>query len=150
MIFWSFFFLVQSSLAVIMLLHDWVQLPPLTDIRALKHNHSLGVRLITTVINSMTVLVPLGITLWFFGASVVPLWAVRIIFWCYLGLTCGTIASWWIPYLFGSSAVHRAGFAEYQGTHCFLPVRGNNVVPNTLHVILHVHVWLCFLLALYL
>ena len=150
MMYWYFFVLAQCSLAMIMLLHDWVYLPPLTDIRALRQSHSLEVRLITTVINSMTVLVPLGVTIWFFGASAIPLWAVRTIFWCYLVLTCGTIASWWIPYFFGSPASHKEGFSEYQGTHHFLPTRGDNVVPNTLHVILHVHVWLCLILALYL
>ena len=145
--FWYFFVLIQSSLAMIMLLHDWVHVPPLTDIKALKNNHPLWARVVTTVVNSMTVLVPLAITLRFFGTEAMPLWAVRTIFWCYLGLTIGTIASWWVPYIFGSSAAHKKGFAEYASTHRFLPARGDNVVPNTLHVILHAHVWLCLFFA---
>jgi hypothetical protein len=65
-------------------------------------------------------------------------------------LTFGTIASWWVPYIYGSSAEHKKGFAEYHDTHAFLPARGNNIVPNTLHCILHMHVWICFAISIYL
>lgn len=146
--FWYFFVLVQCSLALIMLLHDWVHIPPFTDILALKQNHSVAFRLLMTVVNSMTVLVPLGISIYIFGVNAPPLWAVRTIFWCYLGLTVGTIGSWWVPYFLGSSASHKEGFAEYRNTHQLLPARGDNVRPNTLHIVLHVHVWLCLFLAL--
>jgi len=44
----------------------------------------------------------------------------------------------------------KADFAEYENTHHFLPARGDNVVPNTLHVILHLQIWICFILSVYL
>ncbi len=90
-------------------------------------------------------------THFFYLASPLPLWA-RLLFVSIYGLiTFGTITAWWIPYFGGGYWIHgnKAGFEEYQDTHSFLPPRGNNVVPNTLHVILHIQVWICFGLSLY-
>ena len=64
-------------------------------------------------------------------------------------LTVGTLAAWWIPYIFGSYEKHKQGFIEYKDTHHFLPPRGDNVIPNTMHVIMHMFIWSCFALSLY-
>ncbi|MBP9765239.1 hypothetical protein KBD08_02790 [Candidatus Babeliales bacterium] len=96
-----------------------------------------------TIINSLCVAIPLYMTLFYFKTKLLS------IVYFYGGLTVGTIASWWVPYIFGSSAIHKQQFLKFKNTHYFLPTRGDNVRPNTLHVVLHLLVWSCFGLSLY-
>lgn len=133
-----------------MMLHDWVNIPPLTNLPALRKAHSLKFLLIGSLVNAGLVLTPLILTFFYLTTSL-PLW-VKLLFVAIYGLmTFGTVTAWWIPYFGGRYWVHgnKAGFEEYRDTHSFLPSRGNNIVPNTLHVILHVQVWICFGLSLY-
>jgi hypothetical protein len=45
--------------------------------------------------------------------------------------------AWWFPYFFGWKPERAAGYqAMFGGTYSFLPER-YGIVPNTLHVILH-------------
>lgn len=142
------YLLLQVILLLIITLHDWVHLPPLTDIRALEQHSTFRGRLINSTIFAIMVLIPLLLS-WMYYAQV-PFWVAVTLVSIYGMLTFGTVASWWIPYIFGSSAVHKADFIEYQHTHHFLPKRGDNVVPNTLHVLLHLVIWSCFVFAVYL
>ncbi len=41
-----------------MMLHDWVDFPPFTDLEALKQHHSVKDRLVVACINSLLVLIP--------------------------------------------------------------------------------------------
>ncbi|MBX7067442.1 MAG: hypothetical protein K1X28_09440 [Parachlamydiales bacterium] len=144
------FLIIQSILFFFMALHDWVDIPPLTNLKALKKAHSFKFRLIGSLINSVLVLIPLIVT-WSYIDSPLPLWS-RILFTVIYGfITFGTITAWWIPYFGGGYLIHgnKAGFEEYRDTHSFLPRRGGNVVPNTLHVILHIQVWICFGISVY-
>lgn len=146
-----FFIAVQISLFLFMVLHDWIDIPPFTDLKALKKAHSFKERLLGSVINGGLVLIPLAIVL-FYRHSLLPLWA-RIVFTLIYGLiTFGTITAWWVPYFGGGYLMHgnKAGFEEYRNTHSFLPARGDRVVPNTLHIVLHIQVWICFGFSLYL
>jgi hypothetical protein len=142
------FIALQSSLLLIMALHDWIEIKPLTDIRALEQHHTFQGRLLASTIYAILVLIPLTLTLWY--QPTIPVSALWCITSIYGLLTIGTIASWWIPYLLGSSEKHKADFAEYRNTHAFLPARGDNVIPNTLHCVMHLQVWLCFTIGLYL
>ena len=145
-----FFIMIQSVLLLFMALHDWIDLPPFTNLPALKKAHSLKFRLIGSAVNAGLVLIPLIVTFIYLTSSL-PLWA-RILFVVIYGfITFGTITAWWIPYFGGGYWIHgnKAGFEEYRDTHSFLPPRGDHVVPNTLHVILHIQVWICFGLSLY-
>lgn len=145
-----FFLIIQCILFLFMALHDWIDIPPFTNLTTLKKAHSFRFRLIGSLINSTLVLIPIIVTL-IYMSSTLPLWA-RLFFVSIYGLiTFGTITAWWIPYFGGGYLIHgnKAGFEEYRNTHSFLPVRGDNVVPNTLHVILHIQVWVCFCLSLY-
>ncbi len=133
-----------------MAFHDWVDILPFTNLAALRKAHSFKFRLMGSVINGGLVLIPLLVSL-FYTASLLPFWA-RILFALIYGLiTIGTITAWWIPYFGGGYWIHgnKAGFEEYRNTHSFLPPRGDNIVPNTLHVILHLQVWICFGLSVY-
>lgn len=133
-----FFLIIQCILLLFMALHDWVDLPPFTNLEALKKAHSLKFRLIGSLVNVGLVLIPLIITFTYLN-SPLPLWSRLLFVGIYGLITFGTITAWWIPYFGGGYWIHgnKAGFEEYQDTHTFLPARGNNVVPNTLHVILH-------------
>ncbi len=145
-----FFLVLQCILFLFMALHDWIDIPPLTNLTALRKAHSFKFRLIGSFINAGLVFVPLIITVLYITSSP-PLWT-RLLFAIIYGfITFGTITAWWIPY-FGAGywvPKNKADFEVYQDTHSFLPPRGNNVIPNTLHVILHVQVWICFGLSLY-
>jgi len=143
-----FFVVLQVVLFFFMALHDWIHLPPLTDIRALEKLHSAKFRLTWSIINGLMVLIPLLLT-WLYQPQF-PLWVLIVLVSAYGLMTIGTLFAWWIPYFFGSSAEHKAGFAEYHSTHHFLPPRGDNVIPNTFHVLLHLQVWTCLGIALYL
>ena len=55
----------------------------------------------------------------------------------YIVLFLGEIRAWWIPYFFRAEPKRAERYQIMFGnTHSFLP-RRNGIVPNTLHVILH-------------
>lgn len=141
-----FFIAVQIILFFLMTFHDWIHLPPLTDIRTLEKYSSFEGRLINSFIFALMILIPLVLT-WIYKLRF-PFWVIITIVIFYAVLTLGTIASWWIPYFFGSSDMHKEGYQEYKKTHHFLPRRGDNIVPNTFHVILHFHIWTSLIISL--
>ncbi len=145
----TLFIILQFILLLFMIFHDWISIPPFTDIAALKANTSYFYRLLGSFINGMIVFIPLMLTLIYYQSGI-PRSTEITIFIFYLILTIGTICSWWVPYLFGSSQEHKKQFSRFKNTHHFLPARGDNVIPNTLHVVLHLQVWACLIIATYL
>jgi hypothetical protein len=145
----SLFIVLQITLLLLITLHDWIHFPPLTNIRDLEKHSSFTGRVINSAIFFAIVFIPLMLTLCY--ASPYS-FHVRIALLSSYGLlTLGTIMSWWIPYFFGGySETYKAHFAEYKNTHHFLPSRGTNIIPNTFHVLMHVLIWSCFTIALYL
>jgi hypothetical protein len=144
------FIIIQCFLFLFMVLHDWIDMPPFTNLAALKKAHTTRFRLMGSFINGTLVLIPIVLTFFYF--PLLPFWT-RLLFVCIYGLiTFGTITAWWIPYFWGKYLMHgdKDSFEEYRDTHTFLPPRGDNVIPNTLHVILHVQVWLCCGISIYL
>src|SRR3990167_6599825 len=144
----SFFIILQIILLFFMTFHDWIHLPPLTNIRELEKNSTKKGRLINSIIFFFLIFIPLLLTLIY--KPNFTFWSLISIFNFYFWLTLGTILSWWVPYFFGSSQQHKDNFAEYKNTHHFLPAHGDNVIPNTFHVILHLQIWSCFIISLYL
>lgn len=144
-----FFIFLQCILLFLMLFHDWVPASPFNDIKALKTSESNFYRLLGSFINGITVLIPLIITLKYYQQPNFSLAAIITIVVFYLLLTIGTILSWWVPYFFGSSAKHKQHFNKFKNTHYFLPTCGNNIIPNTLHVILHLQIWTCLAISIY-
>jgi len=143
----TLFITLQIILLLFLALHDWVNIPPFTDIKALEKHHTKKERLLTSCINTSIVLIPLLLTMQSDGHFSFKTIVFIVI--SYLLLTIGTLCAWWIPYLWGSSQEHKQGFIEYKNTHAFLPKRGDNVVPNTFHVIMHLFIWSCLAIALY-
>jgi hypothetical protein len=145
----TFFIILQFILLLFMLFHDWLPVPPLNNIAALKASNSNTHRLLGSLINGLSVLIPFILTLKYYSQGKIPPSTVFTIFIFYLCLTIGTILSWWVPYIFGSSDGHKQRFSKFKNTHHFLLARGDNIVPNTLHVILHFFVWLCLAISIY-
>ncbi|MCX7123826.1 MAG: hypothetical protein NTV32_09255 [Gammaproteobacteria bacterium] len=143
-----FFVFLQFLLLFFMLFHDWIPVPPFNNTAALKKVDGSWGRLKGSIINGITVLIPLWLTLKYIHTSM-PQSALTTIVCFYLGISIGTIFSWWIPYFFGSSTQHKDSFQKFKQTHHFLPERGDHVVPNTLHVLLHLQVWVCLLISVY-
>ena len=143
-----FFIFLQCVLLLFMLFHDWVSIPPLNDIKSLKKADSNLHRLLGSIINGIVVLIPLILTIKYFRQQL-PFNIAMNIFIFYLLLSIGTILSWWFPYIFGSSQKHKQLFSKFKNTHHFLPARKDNVIPNTLHVILHLQVWICLIISIY-
>ncbi len=141
--------ILQTIVVLFLALHDWVHLPPFTDIRALEKHHSKKERLRDSLINTSLVLIPYIGTLSNLPGPL-PRWVIIAAVAVYTLMTCGTLFAWWIPYFFGSSEAHKAGFKEYESTHRFLPARGDNVIPNTMHVVMHLFIWSCCILSWYL
>ncbi len=95
-----FFVVIQSILLLFMAIHDWIDLPPFTNLPAQKKAHSLKFRLIGSAVNAGLVLIPLIVTFIYLTSSL-PLWA-RLLFVAIYGfITFGTITAWWIPYFGG-------------------------------------------------
>lgn len=143
-----FFIIWQLLLLCTITFHDWVHVPPLTDIRTLEKQHSRKERFITSSIFFLWVSVPLALT-WYYQ-NAYPWWVLVTLVVFYAVLTMGTIFSWWVPYFFGSSLSHKTDFQVFKNTHRFLPARGDNVIPNTFHVLMHLQIWTCFIISLYL
>lgn len=144
-----FFVILQIILFLFMIFHDWIPVKPFNDVETLKRVDGNYHRLLGSFINGMTVLIPLIITLYYFKSSIIPFTPNVCICIFYLMISIGTILSWWTPYFYGSSEQHKERFKKFAKTHHFLPPRGDHVIPNTLHVVLHLQVWACFVISIY-
>ncbi len=141
------FTILQIVLFLLMTVHDWVHFPPLTNMHALEKSISKVGRLINSIFLGFVIFVPLALT-WIYQFRF-PWWALIVIVSFYVFLTIGTIVTWWFPYFFGWTTAHKSFFEAHKNTHHFLPKRGSNVMPNTFHVILHVLLWVCCAIAIY-
>ena len=142
------FIVLQSILLFVMMFHDWIPVSPFNDISALKKVESNAKRFLGSLINTLIVIIPLFLTVYYDHHSFIPFSIMLNITAFYFFLTIGTIFSWWVPYFFGSSKKHKQLFSRYKNTHHFLPARGDHVVPNTLHVVLHLLVWSCLIFSI--
>lgn len=142
------FLTTQITLALFMVCHDWIDIPPFTDIKALREKHSLNESIIFTLVNTGIVVWGLTTLLAYYPGPY-PSWVKINWVIVYTLLTIGTVCAWWIPYVFGSSPARKEGLSEYKNTHTFLPARGDNTVPNTLHILIHLQVWFCCAVSWY-
>lgn len=102
-----------------MTFHDWVHLPPLTNIREMEKYSTRTGRLINSLLFFFIIFIPLVLTKYYQPSY--PFWALVSIASFYGLLTIGTITSWWIPYFFGSyTEEFKEGSKEYKNTHHFL------------------------------
>ena len=141
------FILLQVILLFFMLFHDWIAIPPFNDVAAIKQADGNWGRLFSSFINGIVVIIPLMMTIKYYHQAYIPHPALKTIIVFYLILTIGTILSWWVPYFWGSSKKHKQHFVKFSNMHRFLSARGDNVIPNTLHIVLHLQVWACLVVA---
>lgn len=130
------------------LTHDWVPLGNLNDLDGIRSEKTWDGLLLATVLNGLSFLIVLIITLTFLGKTC-PVWA-RL--WLVIHLFCilyGALSAWWIPYFFGTTQELVQAYATMFGnTHAFLPVR-NGIVPNTIHTMFHLTLLLTWLLSIH-
>lgn len=117
-------------------LHDWIPLGRLNNVAAVRREDTVS-RLVTiTLIQAVPFTLGLIFTLRFLGHTM-PVWVFRWLWISYGVLFLGQLRAWWIPYLFAPDPKRAARYQIIFGnTHSFLPQR-NGMVPNTLHILLH-------------
>ena len=137
-VFLSLLIAFEAIQLLFLLAHDWVQVGTLNDVAAQKREDPFAKRVVVTLVSAAPFAFLLRGTLqaWTGHAISAPL-----LFWLAFGyslLFAGELASWWFPYLFGTSEENRQRFKRLFGnTHSFLRER-KGMRPNTLHTTLHV------------
>ena len=128
---------LQVGQVAILWLHDWVPLGALNDVVAVRAADSTARLVRVTLIQSIPYSVGLLYTIRSLNTGV-PGWLWYWLWISYGILFAGELRAWWIPYLVRAEPERAARYrAMFGATHAFLPPR-NGMVPNTLHVVLHV------------
>lgn len=127
---------LQAFVVFVLWTHDWIPLGRLNDVAAVRRSNPLRKLVAVTLIQSVPYTIGLALTLRLGGAPHGGfargwLWVTYVI------LLVGQLRAWWVPYLVAPDPVRAARYREmFGGTLAFLPIR-NGMVPNALHVALH-------------
>jgi hypothetical protein len=128
-------------------IHDWIPLGRLNDVAAVRSQATIQRLVAVTLVQA----VPYSVGLFFsalYLRSTFPDWLDTYLWVSYGLLFIGEIQAWWVPYLFRPDPQRATSYRVMFGnTHSFLPQR-NGIVPNTLHVLLHLAT-ACTLLILF-
>jgi hypothetical protein len=109
----------------------------LNDVSAVRRENSLPPLIINTVVVGGLFAFGLAASLRYYGRPY-PEWLHTWLWVSYALLFLGELRAWWIPYLLHPEPQRAARYQSmFVQTHSFLPMR-NGIVPNTLHIILHV------------
>ena len=141
------FIALQAFVVLFLLLHDWLPLPPLNDVKAAQAADS-RIKLVATTLVST---IPYAIALWGCITHIgrdYPAWLEWLLWIGYGALLLGAFRAWWLPYLFVSEPARAARYKMFANTHAFLPEH-NGVRPNTLHVIFHIVALATFVFAIW-
>jgi len=128
---------LQGLQVVFLLLHDWVPLGRLSNLKAVRGSDSTTKLFWVTVLSAL----PFGLV---FGVCCVhwrdqrwPVWLQSWLWYTYGAALVGTIIAWWGPYLLWESPERAERYkVRFAGTMKFLPER-NGIAPDTLHVLYH-------------
>jgi hypothetical protein len=143
------FVVFQGLIVSILLLHDWIPLGPLNDLEGVKIQHTTQSLVIQTALNTIPSLLGFLLSLKFIGRSYPFLFKLYMVI-TYTCIFAGELKAWWIPYFFGAEEGLVERYSDMFGnTHSFLPMM-NGIVPNTLHVILHILTLFVLILSFYL
>jgi hypothetical protein len=126
---------LQAFQVVFLWIHDWVPLGRLNDVAAVRREDPLRRLVFTTLLQS----IPWSIGLFYSARHLghYPGWLNMYLWITYGLLFFGEIRAWWIPYLFKAEPKRAERYEQMFGkTHSFLP-KHNGMVPNTLHILLH-------------
>jgi hypothetical protein len=128
---------LQTFQVAFLWFHDWIPLGRLNDVRAVRSQDTLQRLIVVTLIQSVPWTIGLVFSARYFGQTY-PDWLDSWLRVTYVVLFLGELYAWWVPYLVRVEAKRAARYQVMFGnTHSFLPLR-NGIVPNTLHVVLHV------------
>jgi hypothetical protein len=127
---------LQAFHVIFLWTHDWIPLGRLNNLAAVRQQDPLPRLLLVTLIQSL----PFTMGLFFSARDFdrgYPMWLIYLLWISYGLLFLGEIRAWWIPYLVKPDLARAERYRQIFGnTHSFLPER-NGMVPNTLHIVLH-------------
>jgi hypothetical protein len=127
---------LQAFQVAILLLHDWIPLPPLNDIRAARRGHSWTSMVFGTLISSLFPSIGMALSLFYLQTGW-PNWLYIYLSAAYAFLFVGELEAWWIPYLLSHQPKRASEYEAMYGNTCaFLP-RHNGIRINALHFLLH-------------
>ncbi|MGA9529158.1 MAG: hypothetical protein WBS24_13680 [Terriglobales bacterium] len=128
--------LLQIFQVLFLWVHDWIPLGRFNDVNAVRSQDSTLRLVVVTLMQSLPFTLGLLFSLLYFRQPY-PHWVYMWLSISYTVIFAGQIRAWWIPYLFHFEPERAARYQIMFGnTHRFLPVR-NGLVPNTLHIMLH-------------
>lgn len=120
-----------------LLLHDWVPLGRLSNLKAVRESDPPGKLLLVTLLSALPFALVFGVTCAYWKAPRWPMWLKMWLWYTYGAALLGTIFAWWGPYLFWQSPERARRYqVRFAGTAKFLPER-NGFAPDTLHVVYH-------------
>jgi len=130
------FLALQALVVAFLLLHDWIPLGQLNNLRAIRSEDSLGRRVFVTLLPAVPAALGLYFSVLRFGQPYPD--GLATLLWITYGLlVAGLIRAWWIPYLVLPDPERAARYRIlFAGTHSFLPKR-NGMAPDTLHTVFH-------------
>ena len=127
---------LQTVQVAILWLHDWLPLPPINDVSAVRAADSAARLVVVTLIQSVPYTIGLAASVTGLAGGF-PDWLWSWLWISYGLLFAGELRAWWFPYLVRPDPARAQRYrAMFGATHAFLPER-NGMRPNTLHVILH-------------
>jgi hypothetical protein len=127
---------LQLFQVAILLLHDYVPLANLNDVKAVRGELSMPLLIVGTLIGSLAPVTGLCLTIAHLLSGWPP-WLHLFLIAAYGLLFAGELEAWWIPYLLWPQPKRAALYGPVYGkTHAFLPER-NGIRLNTLHCALH-------------
>jgi hypothetical protein len=130
------FLTLQAIVVVFLLLHDWVPLGSLNNLKAIRGQDSVARTVFVSLLPGLPAAVGLFFSAKYFGEPY-PDW-LNMLLWITYGIfVIGLLQAWWIPYLFKSDPERAARYQIiFANTHTFLPKR-NGIAPDTLHTCFH-------------
>jgi hypothetical protein len=128
---------LQAFQVLFLALHDWVPLGRLNNVAAARSENPGGRLLRVTLISTVPYLIGLIFSARSLGHKY-PGWLMDWLWISYVLLFLGQLRAWWVPYLLAPDPVRAARYrVMFANTWAFLPER-NGIVPNALHIILHI------------
>jgi hypothetical protein len=127
---------LQAFQVLHLAIHDWVPLGRLNNVQAVRQEVSVKALGLGTLISTLPFALGLLFSVRHLGTPF-PAWLKWWLGLSYGFLFLGELEAWWIPYLLVPQPKKAVRYGRmFGGTHAFLPSH-NGIVPNSLHVVLH-------------
>lgn len=129
-------FALQCFHVLFLVLHDWIPLGRLNDVKAVRAANPVSKLIAGTMISLVPFAIGFVASALHFGRAY-PSWLFWWLWISYSLLFVGELEAWWVPYLIRAEPARAERYQVMFGaTHAFLPER-HGIRPNTLHVMLH-------------